>query len=349
MRTSPERVLDDYRRVLQLSGCDAMLAAADRTVAYGNLTWGRFFPAVSSPPWQLEGLAAFAPGSGWTWAAGTGHTNRPGHAARAYGWPTALGRHGQTFTPVTPVAREQLRPYPKRRSLLVLDRIFPEGLPVPESLWGTVAVHLPTFKTHGQVGFAGALENAWATWLPSGGGLAAAYPHEVIVDLLLLQRATHTGICAVMDGTIVGDGAGPRTVEPREGNVLLASTDPVALDAVAVQLAGSNPFTVRYLALAHAAGLGCADLDAIEIVGDDVAGLDLRLHARRPPAALARTLLEQMNLAAVERWLFRRRAWLPLASTLYYDHLWYRSVGRTRLAAFRRSPWGALFASYQAA
>jgi hypothetical protein len=223
----------------------------------------------------------------------------------------------------------------------------PGGLNLPESFHGSVALHLPTYKAHGQVGLAGALENAWGALMPSGGGPLASHPHETLVDLLLIQRALHQEVCAVMDGSVAGDGAGPRTVEPRTTNVLLASTDPVALDAVAAGLAGIDPFSLRYLALAYAAGLGCADLDSIVVVGDDIRDLDLRLRPRRPPAALARAWLGELRLVGIERWLFRHQRWLALASSLYYDVLWYQVVGRPRLRAFRRTPWGRLFARYQ--
>ncbi|MGI8423518.1 MAG: DUF362 domain-containing protein [Chloroflexota bacterium] len=344
VRTSAETVLTDYRRVLDLSGCTALLRAAPDVVVYGNLTWSRYFPGGSSPPWQLDGVAGVAGETGrkWQWVAGTGHTGRPRRGARDCRWPGALARHGQKFEPL---ARTQILPYPKGRRLLALDTVLPAGLPVPRSLRGTVAVQLPTLKMHGLVGLAGAMENAWSAWLPEGGGAAAAHPHEVLVDLLLLQRETHSSICAVMDGSIVGDGAGPRTVEPREANVLLASTDPVALDAVAARLSGLDPFGIRYLALAYALGLGCADTDAIDVVGDAFEPGELQLHPRRAPAALARSVLEELRLARLEDWLFRRR-WLSPASALYYDLLWMNAVGRTRLATFRASSWGRLFATY---
>jgi hypothetical protein len=170
----------------------------------------------------------------------------------------------------------------------------------------------------------------------------------VVVDLLLAQREIHPSICAVMDGTLLGDGAGPRTLDVRPGNLLLASTDPVALDAVMARLAGFDPFSLRYLALAYALGLGSADPDQIDLVGDAVTDIDLRLHLRRPPAAMVRLLMERLRLIRFEERVWARRRWLSLASSAYYDLLWYHTIGRQRLAAFRRSPWGRLFASYQA-
>ena len=343
LRTAPTTVLQDYARVLDLSGCAALLRDAPQVVVYGNLSWSRYFPGGSSPPWQLDGVAALADGrSGWRWVAGTGHTASPRRGARDARWPAALARHGQTFEPI---ARTQLLPYPRNTRLMLLDTLLPAGLPVPRGFAGSVAVHLPTLKTHGLVGLAGAVENAWSAWLPMGGGSAAAHPHEVLVDLLLLQRKTHGAICAVMDATISGDGAGPRTVEPRETNVLLASPDPVALDAVAAVLAGFDPFGIRYLALAYALGLGVADVDAIDVVGDELPPGALQLRARRPPSALARSVLEELRMGRFEEWLFQQRWRAPLSS-LYYDLVWFHSIGRPRLDAFRASAWGRLFATY---
>jgi hypothetical protein len=336
-------VLDDYRRVLELSGCAALLRDSPEVVVYGNLTWTRFVPGGSSPPWQLDGVAALAAGrSGWRWTAGTGHTGRPQRGAQDARWPAALARHGHRFEALP---RGEVLPYPKDRRLMVLDDILPLGLPVSRSLGNAVAVHLPTLKTHGLVGLAGAVENTWSAWLPAGGGAAASHPHEVLVDLLSVQLDTHRAVCAVMDGTVAGDGAGPRTVEPRATNVLLASTDVVALDAVAARLAGMDPFSLRYLALAYALGLGCADIDEIEVVGDPFEPGEAQLQPRRPPAALARSILEELRMVRAEDWLFRRR-WLSPAAALYYDLVWFNTVGRSRLAAFRRTPWGKMFASY---
>ncbi|HEV2121447.1 MAG TPA: DUF362 domain-containing protein [Chloroflexota bacterium] len=344
VRTAPHRVHEDYGRVLDLSGCGELLSGASDVIVYGGLTWSHFMPGSSSPPWQLDGLAAaIQPGNGWRWIAGTGHTARPVQGAREARWPAALERHGQRFEPIGR-GQHVLSP-PKGRHLMVLPRVLPEGIHVPSSYHGTVAVHLPTFKTHGNIGFAGAVENVWSSWMPTGGGRAAAVQHEVLVDLLTLQWNTHRSVCAVMDATIVGDGAGPRTVEPKEANALLASTDPVALDAVAASLAGFEPFAIRYLALAHALGLGCANIEEIDVIGDGFEPGELRLHARRPPAALLRTVLSELRLSRLEDWLFRRR-WLVPASALYYDVLWYYTVGRQRLASFRGSAWGAVFASY---
>jgi len=64
-----------------------------------------------------------------------------------------------------------------------------------------------------------------------------------------------------MDGTFAGDGPGPRCMVPHVKNVLLASADQVAIDAVAAKLMGFDPLKdCKYIRLAHDAGLGCGDV-----------------------------------------------------------------------------------------
>ena len=65
--------------------------------------------------------------------------------------------------------------------------------------------------------------------------------HETLVDLLMIQKKIHRGVFAVMDGTFAGDGPGPRCMVPHVKNVLLASADQVAIDAVAAKLMGFDP------------------------------------------------------------------------------------------------------------
>src|SRR5438552_12497342 len=94
--------------------------------------------------------------------------------------------------------------------------------------------------------------------------------HETLVDLLHIQREIHSGILAVMDGTVAGNGPGPRTMIPVEKDYLLASADQVAIDAVATKMMGFDPMSVPYIRLAHEAGLGVGRPEEIELVGEDV-------------------------------------------------------------------------------
>ena len=53
--------------------------------------------------------------------------------------------------------------------------------------------------------------------------------HETLVDLLMIQKEIHPGVFAVMDGTLVGEGPGPRCMKVQERNLMLAGADQVAM------------------------------------------------------------------------------------------------------------------------
>ena len=59
-------------------------------------------------------------------------------------------------------------------------------------------------------------------------------------------------------------------VRPVEKNILLASADQVAIDAISAKLMGFDPLSIKYIRLAHERGLGVGDPREIEIVGEDI-------------------------------------------------------------------------------
>ena len=55
LRTSPETVLDDYRRLGELAGLKDALDPSVPTILKDNITWHFVYPGVNTTPWQLEG------------------------------------------------------------------------------------------------------------------------------------------------------------------------------------------------------------------------------------------------------------------------------------------------------
>jgi uncharacterized protein (DUF362 family) len=74
---------------------------------------------------------------------------------------------------------------------------------------------------------------------------------------MLMQKELHPGIFAVVDGTVCGNGAGPRTMSPEVKNYLLAGADQVAVDAVAAKMMGFDPLKIGYLRMCHEREIGC--------------------------------------------------------------------------------------------
>ena len=102
-------------------------------------------------------------------------------------------------------------------------------------------------------------------------------------NLVALSRRVKPHL-SVVDGFLGMHREGPRHGTPIALRTVIAGTDAVAVDAVAAAVMGFDPFEIGYLYYAHAAGLGTADLDAIELVGDPLAKVRRRFvpHSNHP-------------------------------------------------------------------
>jgi hypothetical protein len=238
--------------------------------------------------------------------------------------------------------------FPFKSPLLKLNELFPEGIRVPKLYTGRNVLHLPTVKTHGHSTTTGAIKNAFGGLLMEVRHYAHEFMHEVLVDLLYMQKELHPGMLAVMDGTVAGDGAGPRTMIPRAMNVILASTDQVAIDATAARLMGFDPMTIPYLRMCHERGLGKAEGKDIEVVGEPLESLCAKFETKRSFVIWGDQMLRKGPLKPFKRLALHSplMVWAPFASNMYHDFLWYPTVGRMHIANFNRTEWGKLWADY---
>jgi uncharacterized protein (DUF362 family) len=233
--------------------------------------------------------------------------------------------------------------------MLVLDEIYPEGIQVPEMFLGKNIVHLPTIKTHVFTTMTGAMKNAFGGLLNRRRHWTHSAIHETLVDLLNIQREIHPGVFAVTDGTFAGDGPGPRAMRWHVKNVILASADQVAIDAVAARMMGFDPMAVGFIRIAHDMGLGCGELDEIDVVGEDISGVNWHFNgAENTFASRGQKLIYWGPLKPLEKLLLRSpiAPWAFLASNLYHNEYWLRFVGRKRIRAAMKTGWGKLFQSY---
>jgi len=351
LRTRPETVVEDYGRLMRLVKYDQALSRQTDLIVKLNLSWTKYFPACSSQPWQVDGVLTALLADGYDRARIFPVENRtvvtdPAQGCRNNKWRPVLRRHGLPFIPLTGVEWTVHR---FRTPLLRLDDVFPEGIEIPRMYAGKNVLHLPTVKTHGHAVTTGAIKNAFGGLLKEVRHYAHEFIHEVMVDLMLMQRELHPAVFAVMDGTVMGDGAGPRTMVPRVGNVILAAADQVAIDAIAAKIMGFDPLGIPYLRMCHERGLGVADPREIEIVGDpDAAGISMGFSTRRSLVIWGDQLIRRGPLRPLKRLLLHSPlvVWAPFASNVYHDWLWYPTVGRSRIRAFAATPWGRLFERY---
>jgi len=271
--TKPETVLQDYERLLDLADARQHLDPSATTILKDNISWHFPFPSANSTPWQLEGTAVGLRKLGYADLVCVQNKTVVTNAFK-----------GEDLNHYVPVFRHHNIPvkfnfrkedmswevFRPTRKMLVLDKIFPGGIMIPDYFLGKNIVHLPTAKCHIYTTTTGAIKNAFGGLLNTHRHYTHSHIHETLVDLLAIQKEIHTGLFAVMDGTMAGNGPGPRIMEPVEKNVVLASADQVAIDAVSAKMMGFDPMSIKYINLAHEQGLGVGDPREIEIVGDDV-------------------------------------------------------------------------------
>lgn len=273
LRTRPETVLQDYERLMELADVRQHLDRSATTILKDNISWHFPFPSANTTPWQLEGAIVALRNAGCqdlvcvqnktvvTNAFKGEDLNHYVPLFRHYGIDVKFNFRREDM---------QWEPFQPKRKMLVLDNIFPEGLHIPNYFAGKNIVHLPTAKCHIYTTTTGAMKNAFGGLLNTHRHYTHTHIHETLVDLLAIQKEIHTGIFATMDGTMAGNGPGPRIMEPVEKNVILASGDQVAIDAVAARMMGFDPMGIKYIRLAHEEGLGAGDPREIEVVGDDI-------------------------------------------------------------------------------
>jgi uncharacterized protein (DUF362 family) len=74
--------------------------------------------------------------------------------------------------------------------------------------------------------------------------------HRMLEETIVaLNKVMHFDLC-IVDGNIVSG------IQPRRLGLVMASQDPVAIDAAAAEIAGLNPEKIKYLQLAEKEGIG---------------------------------------------------------------------------------------------
>jgi len=241
-------------------------------------------------------------------------------------------------------------PYRPKAKMLALDHIYPEGILIPDYFFGKNIVHLPTVKTHMYTTTTGAMKNAFGGLLSKYRHYTHTWIHETLVDLLAIQKEIHPGLFAMMDGTTAGNGEGPRLMTPEVKNILLASEDQVAIDAVAAKLMGFDPLSIKYIRLAHEQGLGMGDVGQIELVGDDVSGESWNFKIGKNSHTFLAWLSWYGPTKFLQKLIFRTPlVFLPIAISEAEQDYFYWPFKYKRVAREWRenTEWGKLFQEYK--
>jgi len=149
-------------------------------------------------------------------------------------------------------------------------------------------VSISKLKTHALTRITGAIKNQFGCIPgPRKAEFHSVMPNallfsKMLVDLNLLLKPR----LYIMDGILAMEGNGPRNGNPFAMNVLLFSTDPVALDSAACKMIDLDPNLVEPLVVGEEFGLG--SMQNISIVGDPVEDFinpDFDVNRRTVPTA----------------------------------------------------------------
>jgi len=350
--TTPKTVLDDVQRAMDMAGLKQSLDASKTTILKDNISWHFPFPGANTTPWQMEGTALGLHRAGFndlacvqnmtvvTDAFKGEDLNKYKPIFQKYNIPVKFNFKEGDMTWVK---------YAPKTPLLVLDQIYPEGIRIPDFMFGKNIVHLPTVKCHIYTTTTGAMKNAFGGLLHTHRHYTHSWIHETLVDLLAIQKEIHTGVFALMDGTTAGNGPGPRTMYPEEKNVVLASADQVAIDAVAAKMMGFNPLEIKYIYLAHERGLGCGDVRKIKVVGENVSNVNWKFSVGDNGASMVGDLLWFSPLKRFQNLFFRTPLvnFFIFGSEFYHDYYrWPLRDRRVFAKWLKQSQWGRLFESY---
>ena len=354
LRTRPDTVLDDYARLFHLADGPASLDPGAPTILKDNISWHFPFPAANTTPWQMEGTVRALREAGFDELAcvqnRTVVTNAfKGTDLNGY-WPICRGYDVPVLFNFLDRDMKWVRYDPKAK-MHVLPKVFPEGIRIPDYFAGRNIVHLPTVKCHIYTTTTGAMKNAFGGLLNTRRHLTHSWIHETLVDLLAIQKEIHSGIFAVMDGTTAGNGPGPRTMRPEIKNVILASGDQVAIDAVAARMMGFDPLTIPYIRLAHEAGLGVGDPRQIEVTGDaDLANERWGFSVGDNGASRIGDIVWFGPLKPIQS-LFMRTPLVNLfilGSEVYHDYYRWPARDRRVFESWQaHTAWGQLFRKYR--
>lgn len=362
LQTKPATILEDYHKLMNLAEYQQYIDKNCDTALKINISWHYFYPSSSTTPWQLDGVIRAMLRDGYKRELIHGCHNRTvvidAHLGEEQNKHLCVIKNHNLRNIHLYEGEEWINIYDAvgdlAKEFICLNKVYPKGFSIPKRFIGENIIHLPTVKTHHFTTITGAMKNAFGGLLNEHRHWTHPYIHETLCDLLMIQKKIHKGIFAVMDGTFAGDGPGPRCMIPYVKNVILASADQVAIDAVSAYLMGFDPLKdIKFIKIAHEMGLGCGDIKKISVVGDTEV-LENRWNfegpysKKMPFAARMQHKIYWGPLKKPLEWTLKTilAPWSYIASVIYHDFYWY-PTHLNNVNKILQCDWGRLFYNWE--
>ncbi len=136
-------------------------------------------------------------------------------------------------------------------------------------------INLCKLKTHGFTHMTGAVKNIFGIipGLTKPGYHAKLHEKNHFASMLLDLAAYASPRLSIMDAVVGMEGNGPHSGDPRHVGMLLASSNPLALDVVAGEIMGLAKMNNPVLVEAERRGLTPVEIDQVELIGVDPSSL----------------------------------------------------------------------------
>ena len=136
-------------------------------------------------------------------------------------------------------------------------------------------INLCKLKTHGFMHMTGAIKNLFGIipGLTKPGYHAKLRQKNHFARMLLDLAAYASPRLSIMDAVVGMEGNGPHSGDPRHIGLLLASSNPLALDVVAGEIMGLPKMNNPVLSEAERRGLSPVELGQVELIGADPSSL----------------------------------------------------------------------------
>lgn len=142
-----------------------------------------------------------------------------------------------------------------------------------------VVVNVPVLKTHFITEVSLGMKNMKGC-IPPG---EKRHFHDVGVNKAVADlNAVLAADLTVMDGTVAGEGLGPKEGKPVNFKTVLAGTNTLAVDMVSAEVMGFDPMEIEHIVLASKHNIGPKTPSQVHILGDAIADIKYKFQRAIP-------------------------------------------------------------------
>lgn len=275
-RSNDEDLKEVVRRAVDLiGGFSAFVKSGDRVLVKPNMVGGENVPGTMTDIHVIKAVCdlAYEAGAGRVIVADSCHVG--GNTTE---YANVLGL--LELLEGTPYEFVDLKKG-KTKSVPVDGQVI-DALRIPEILDDIdVIINVPVMKTHMHVKVTLATKNMKGLVHDSSKRrMHEAGVERALVDMAKVLRAPLN----IIDGIVGSEGRAPSWGLPKPMGLILAGADPIALDVVCTEVMGIDSAQIDYLQWAAKDGIGVADLEHIEVLGESIE--DVRDEFGLPPTGL---------------------------------------------------------------